>query len=68
MRAQDNIIDIGAPVKFDSEHGPQCGTVSAIKADLGNGRRVAAVQVPGTLDGQPWHVPLDQLQHAAAGA
>jgi hypothetical protein len=66
MRAAANPITVGTPVKFDSEHGTQLGKVSAMKTDLSNGCSVAAVEVPGTLDGQPWHVPVTQLQHAGA--
>lgn len=54
-------ITVGMPVQFDSEHGPQRGTVDEIKADVGNGQRIALVRVPGTLDGAPWHMPVDQL-------
>jgi hypothetical protein len=59
-------ITVGAAVRFDSEVGPQDGQVSEIKRDLTNGRQVAAVEVPGALDGQPWHIPVDELQPAAA--
>jgi hypothetical protein len=58
-------ITAGTPVKFDSEHGPQEGVVSDILRDLSNGRKVAAVQVEGALDGQPWSIPVDQLARAA---
>lgn len=57
-------ITIGMPVVFDSD-GPQSGTVADIKIDVGNGQRIALVNVPGTLDGAPWQMPLDQLQRAA---
>jgi hypothetical protein len=63
MRASTQ-IGVGTDVKFDSDHGTQLGKVADIKSDVTNGRRVAAVQVPGTLDGQPWHVPVDQLRPA----
>lgn len=58
-------ITAGTPVKFDSEHGPQEGVVNSILHDLSNGRKVAAVLVDGTLDGQPWSIPVDQLARAA---
>ena len=61
-------IDIGSSVKFDSDHGTQLGKVADIKSDVSNGRRVAAVEVCGALDGQPWHVPVDQLQPVAGAA
>lgn len=57
-----NTIKIGARVAFDSEDGPQQGTVSGFKADLGNGRSHALVKVTGTLNGEPWTIPVDQLQ------
>lgn len=66
MRAIDTAITVGADVKFDSDHGTQMGKVADIKSDVSNGRRVAAVQVAGTLDGRPWQVPVDQLRHASA--
>jgi hypothetical protein len=68
MRAIDISIGVGADVKFDSDHGTQLGKVADIKSDVTNGRRVAAVHVAGTLDGQPWHVPVDQLQPVVASA
>lgn len=60
-------ITIGTAVLFDSD-GPQAGTVEDIKLDVGNGQRIALVNVPGTLDGTPWHMPIDQLQRAPAEA
>lgn len=60
------IIGPGSAVKFDSEAGPQQGTVAEIKTDIGNGSRVAYVRVQGTLDGAPWRVPVNELQHAEA--
>jgi hypothetical protein len=61
-------ITVGATVNFDSDNGPQSGIVEDIKADLGNGQRIAMVKVPGTLDGVPWQMPVDQLQHATVAA
>jgi len=61
-----NPIGPGSSVKFDSEAGPQQGTVTEVKTDIGNGARVAYVRVPGTLDGAPWRVPVNELQHAEA--
>ncbi len=61
-------IEIGTPVEFDSDHGPQAGVVEELKADLGNGQRIAMVRVAGTLNGAPWSMPLDQLQRATARA
>lgn len=62
------VIAVGEPVLFDSEEGIQHGKVAQIKPDVTNGRRVASVTVAGTLNGQPWLVPLDELRHARAGA
>ncbi|WP_312514977.1 hypothetical protein [Massilia sp.] len=61
-----NPIGPGSPVKFDSEAGPQHGTVAEIMTDIGNGAKVAVVRVTGTLDGAPWRVPVNELQHAEA--
>lgn len=61
-----NPIGPGSPVKFDSEAGPQQGTVAEILTDIGNGARIAFVRVAGTLDGAPWRVPVNELQHAEA--
>ena len=61
-----NPIGPGSPVKFDSEVGPQQGTVAEIMTDIGNGAKVAVVRVTGTLDGAPWRVPVNELQHAEA--
>lgn len=60
------IIGPGSHVKFDSEAGPQQGTVAEILADIGNGAKVAFVRVAGTLDGAPWRVPVNELQHVEA--
>ena len=59
-------IAAGSAVKFDSEHGPQNGTVEDIKTDISNGAKIALVRVAGTLDGAPWRVPVNELHHAAA--
>lgn len=61
-----NTIGPGSPVKFDSEAGPQQGTVQQIMTDIGNGAKIAFVRVTGTLDGAPWRVPVNELQHAEA--
>lgn len=63
---KQNTIGPGSTVKFDSEDGPQTGTVHEIKTDLTNGAKVALVRVEGTLSGQPWRVPVNELQHAEA--
>ncbi|KQW97115.1 hypothetical protein ASC94_09995 [Massilia sp. Root418] len=63
---QTKDITIGTPVSFDTDHGPQRGQVLSFKTDLSNGCRVALVKVPGTLNGEPWAMPVAQLQHAVA--
>lgn len=62
MRTIDTAVRVGAHVQFDSDHGTQLGKVAEIKSDVSNGRRVAAVQVPGAMNGQPWLVPVDELK------
>jgi len=59
-------ISTGSRVKFDSEAGPQTGTVQDIKTDLGNGAKVAFIRVAGTLDGAPWRIPVNELQQLEA--
>ena len=59
-------IGPGSPVKFDSEAGPQQGTVEEIKTDITNGAKTAFVRVVGTVAGAPWRVLVNELQHAEA--
>lgn len=66
MSQNQNTITPGASVKFDSETGPQTGTVQEIKTDLTNGAKVALVRVPGTMDNTPWQIPVNELSHAEA--
>lgn len=61
-------ITVGTPVTFDSEDGPQRGTVRGFKPDVTNGQRFALVKVPGTLGGEPWQLPINQLERAPARA
>lgn len=63
---QQNTIGPGSAVKFDSDAGPQTGTVHEIKTDITNGAKVALVRVAGTLGGAPWRVPVNELTHAEA--
>jgi len=63
---QQNTIGPGSAVKFDSDAGPQTGTVHEIKTDITNGAKVALVRVAGTLGGAPWRVPVNELSHAEA--
>lgn len=59
-------ITPGASVAFDSADGPQRGTVRALATDITNGRKVAAIEVPGTLDGTPWVMPVADLSLVAS--
>jgi hypothetical protein len=59
-------IGPGSLVTFDSEAGPQQGTVAELMTDISNGSKVAIVRVIGTLDGAPWRVPVNELQHLEA--
>lgn len=59
-------ITKGTRVGFDSEHGPQKGTVIGILQDIGNGQRVAAVEVDWQMSGFVWQVPVNDLQVLAA--
>lgn len=59
-------IGPGSPVTFDSEEGPQSGTVIELKTDIGNSARIAFVRVNGTLDSAPWRIPVNELQHVEA--
>lgn len=56
----------GARVAFDSEHGPQQGTVLGVLRDISNGQRFAAVEIVHELPGIVWQVPVEQLQVKAA--
>ena len=58
-------ISPGVRVSFDTADGPQQGTVRALATDISNGRKVAAIEVPGTLDGLPWVMPVVDLDLAA---
>lgn len=58
-------ISPGVRVAFDTPDGPQEGTVRALATDVSNGRKVAAIEVPGTLDSQPWVMPVADLSLAA---
>jgi hypothetical protein len=55
-------IHRGASVEFDSPVGPQQGTVRALFTDVARGCRVAQIEVPGTIDNAPWHMPVIALQ------
>ncbi|KRB73469.1 hypothetical protein [Noviherbaspirillum sp. Root189] len=59
-------ITTGTRVTFDSEHGPQHGTVAEIKPHIGNGQSIAVIQVKGTQNGSPWQVPVNELHAVAA--
>ncbi len=61
-------IDPGARVEFDSEFGPQTGTVLTITRDVGNGQPFAVIEIDHGMAGMPWKVPLQQLQLQPARA
>lgn len=61
-------ITAGMRVEFDSEHGPQKGTVVGIQKDITNGQGHAVVEVDHALAGCTWVVPLPDLQPAAVAA
>ncbi|UGQ45101.1 hypothetical protein [Massilia endophytica] len=55
-------IGPGSAVTFDTEHGSQTGTVETIQTDITNGARIAAVSVPGAMNGAPWKVLVNDLK------
>jgi hypothetical protein len=63
---QNMKIGPGSPVTFESDAGPQRGTVAEIKTDLTNGAKIASVQVTGTLGDAPWTMPVNELRHTEA--
>ncbi|GGY67865.1 hypothetical protein [Pseudoduganella albidiflava] len=63
---QNKKIGPGSPVTFESDAGPQHGTVAEIKTDVTNGAKIASVRVPGTMGGAPWTMPVNELSHAEA--
>jgi hypothetical protein len=65
---QINEIKRGANVEFDTPAGPQRGKVHALFTDLSRGCQVAQIEVPGTIDGAPWYMPVIALQLAGASA
>lgn len=54
-------ITAGSRVKFDSDHGPQKGTVIDVKRDIANGEGFAVIEVDHALAGCVWQVPLTKL-------
>ncbi len=54
-------LTIGSRVEFDSEHGPQRGTVQHINRENGALPDHAIVNVDHTLEGIYWTVELDKL-------
>lgn len=56
----------GSRVEFDSEFGPQVGTVLDVTRDVGNGEPFAVVELDHAMAGMLWKVPLHQLQPTAA--
>ncbi|HEY0843783.1 MAG TPA: hypothetical protein VGE12_00340 [Noviherbaspirillum sp.] len=63
-----NNITIGTKVHFDSDNGPQRGRIVDFMCDVGNGQRIALVDVPGTLNGMPWAIPVNDLKSDRAAA
>jgi hypothetical protein len=61
-------ITVGMAVEFDTDEGPQRGTVCGFKPDVTNGRKFALVKVPGAMGGEPWAMPVSQLARATAHA
>jgi len=61
-------IVVGSEVEFDSEYGPQNGTVTEIKKDIANGRPIALIDVPSTQGSASWKLPIDQLKLYKAAA
>ncbi len=59
-------IQQGSRVEFDSEHGPQKGTVLGVTCDVGNGEPFAVIEIDHAMAGMLWKVPLQQLQPARA--
>ncbi|WP_154668221.1 hypothetical protein [Pseudoduganella violaceinigra] len=59
-------IKRGASVEFETPAGPQQGTVHALFADVFRGCQVAQIEVPGTIDGAPWFMPVIALQLSSA--
>ncbi len=66
--SQQTTITVGTDVTFDSDDGPQRGTVCGFKPDVTNGRQFALVKVAGTMGGEPWQLPVNQLERAPARA
>lgn len=54
-------ISLGSRVTFETDSGPQDGTVCTLTTDISNGCRVASVCVPGALNDAPWSIPVSQL-------
>jgi len=59
-------IGRGNTVAFETPEGPQRGTVKETLLDVSNGRRIAVIDVPGTMEGRPWLMPVSDLQLAPA--
>ncbi len=55
-------IQQGSRVEFDSDYGPQTGTVFGVMRDVGNGEPFAMVEIDHAMDGMYWKVPLHKLQ------
>lgn len=61
-------ITAGTRVEFDSDYGPQKGTVIGVQRDVANGEPYAVVEVDHALSGCTWQKPLKDLQAEAVAA
>lgn len=55
-----NQIAIGNIVKFDTEHGPQTGTVRGLIPNAAH-PTAAIIDVDHTLEGAMWTIPVNDL-------
>ncbi|MET3135293.1 hypothetical protein AAKU55_005601 [Oxalobacteraceae bacterium GrIS 1.11] len=55
-------ITVGTHVEFDSDHGPQAGTVIDFMPAGPNGQRLAAIAIDHDLEGIVWTMPVTSLQ------
>ncbi|TWI65189.1 hypothetical protein IP91_02596 [Pseudoduganella lurida] len=61
---QQQQIGRGAVVDFDTQEGPQRGTVTNLFEDITHQRTLAEIRVPNTLNGMPWLMKLTDLRLA----
>ncbi len=58
-------ITKGISVAFESNEGPQSGTVVGVIKDLSNGQGFAVVEIDHVLPGCVYQVPLHDLRRIA---